>query len=81
LTVNSGLTKAIFMGHGKVNNVSGYEFLVSVIDGRRNGADKFRIKIWKTSTGQVIYDNQAGAADDANAVTTVSCGSIVIHNN
>ena len=59
LTVNSGLTKAIFKGSGKVNGVTGYQFLVSVIDGRRNGADKFRIKIWKTSTGEVIYDNQA----------------------
>jgi PKD repeat protein len=81
LTVNSGLTKAIFKGFGRVNNVSGYEFLVSVIDGRRNGADKFRIKIWKTSNGEVIYDNQAGAVDDANAVTNVSCGSIVIHGS
>lgn len=80
LTVNSGLTKAIFKGVGKINGVSGYSFFVSVIDGRNSGNDKFRIKIWKTSTNEVIYDNQAGAVDDANAVTNVSCGSIVIKN-
>ena len=64
---DSGSTKAIFKGTGTVNGVSGYSFLVSVIDGRNSGNDKFRIKIWNTSTGVVLYDNQAGAADDANA--------------
>lgn len=81
LTVSNSNTKAIYRGTGKVNGVSGYEFLVSVIDGRStHSADKFRIKIWKTSTGEVLYDNMAGAADDANATQTVSCGSIVIHS-
>ncbi|MGZ6972458.1 MAG: PKD domain-containing protein [Acidimicrobiia bacterium] len=79
LTVNSGLTQAIFKGTGTVNGASGYSFLVSVIDGRNNGNDKFRIKVWNTSTGEVLYDNQAGAVDTANAITNVSCGSIVIH--
>src|SRR5262249_18714998 len=57
LTV-TGTTQAIFKGVGTVNGVSGYSFLVSVTDGRSNGADKFRIKIWNTSTGTVLYDNQ-----------------------
>lgn len=75
----TGSTKAIFKGSGTLNGASGYSFLVSVIDGRNSGNDKFRIKVWKTSTGEVLYDNQAGAVDDASAVANVSSGSIVIH--
>ncbi|MGZ6955337.1 MAG: PKD domain-containing protein [Acidimicrobiia bacterium] len=79
LTV-TGTTQAVYRGLGKVNGVSGYEFLVSVVDGRNtHTADKFRIKIWKTSTGEVLYDNQPGAADNALATSAVSGGSIVIH--
>ena len=80
LLVSNGNTKAIFRGTGTVNGVGGYEFLVSVIDGRStHSADRFRIKVWKTSTGVVIYDNQFGALDDATATAAVSGGSIVIH--
>lgn len=79
LTV-TGASKAVFRGTGRVDGASGYEFLVSVIDGRStHTADRFRIKIWKTSTGQVLYDSQAGAADGADAAAAVSGGSIVIH--
>jgi hypothetical protein len=56
--------------------------LVSVVDGQRPGggaADKFRIKIWKTTDGTVVYDNQMGAPDDASPTTTLGGGSIVIH--
>ena len=41
--------------------------------------DRFRIKVWKTATGVVAYDNLAGAADDASATTAIAGGSIVIH--
>jgi hypothetical protein len=41
--------------------------------------DKIRIKIWNKSTGQVIYDNQPGSADDASPTTASGEGSIVIH--
>ena len=79
LTV-TGVATAVFRGNGRVNGATGYEFLVSVVDGRStHSADRFRIKIWKTSTGEVLYDNQAGAPDDAVAGTAVSGGSIVIH--
>jgi PKD repeat protein len=80
LVVDGDRTKAYYRGTGTVNGVSGYEFIVSVIDGRRSpGPDRFRIKVWKTSTGVVLYDNQAGAADDASATQAISGGSIVIH--
>ena len=43
------------------------------------GTDRFRIKIWDVATGEVVYDNQMGEAEDAEAATTLGGGSIVIH--
>jgi hypothetical protein len=43
------------------------------------GTDKFRIKIWDRTTSNVIYDNQPGADDNADATTSIAAGSIVIH--
>lgn len=80
LVVDGPKTKAYYRGTGTVNGVSGYEFIVSVIDARNTSApDRFRIKVWKTSTGTVLYDNQSGAVDDASATTAIAGGSIVIH--
>jgi len=55
---------------------------VTVIDGQASGGggvDKFRIKIWDKATGQVVYDNQPGDPDNADATTVIGGGSIVIH--
>ena len=41
--------------------------------------DKFRIKIWDKATGDIVYDNLAGAADTADPTTVIGGGSIVIH--
>lgn len=80
LVVTNGRTKAYYRGSGTVNGVAGYEFIVSVIDGRNTSApDRFRIKVWNTATGTVVYDNLPGAPDDASATTAISGGSIVIH--
>jgi PKD repeat protein len=79
LTVNGSAT-AVFRGTGKVDGATGYEFIVSVVDGKAaHSFDRFRIKVWKTSTGAVLYDNQAGAADGAVATPAISGGSIVVH--
>jgi hypothetical protein len=54
-------------GFGKVNSVSGYDFILTVIDGALagGGTDKFRIKIWEKVSGRIIYDNEPGRyADD-----------------
>lgn len=75
--------KALYKGTGTVNGDEGYQFLVSAVDGAKaggGGVDKFRIKIWETGTGTVVFDNQMGAADDATATTAISKGSIVIHS-
>ena len=49
-----------------------YGFMLSAVD---DTPDKFRIKIWDKSTGVVVYDNQLGAADDADPVTALGGGS------
>jgi hypothetical protein len=73
--------KAQYKGSGTINGSGNYGFLLTVTDGEVNGGggqDKFRIKIWNKATGTVIYDNQAGDVDGADAATVIS-GSIVIH--
>ena len=42
--------------------------------------DQFRMKIWDKDNGDtVVYDNQMGDADDADASTAIGGGNIVIH--
>jgi len=68
-------------GTGTVNNVSGYEFLIAAVDGQLTGGggtDKFRIRIWKSADGTIIYDNMPNTALNAVAVTTTSNGDIAI---
>jgi hypothetical protein len=75
--------KATYRGIGTVNGTGSHKFLVSAIDGDLpggGGADKFRIKIYANgSSSEVLYDNQAGASDNADATTILGGGSIVIH--
>lgn len=74
--------KAQYKGSGALNGVDGYRFLLTVNDGEATGgggADAFRIKIWEAVTGDVVYDNQMGAGDDADASTTLGGGQIIIH--
>jgi PKD repeat protein len=69
-------SKAMFKGSGTINGTGDYAFMVSAIDG---SPDRFRIRIWDKTTGTVIYDNQVGAADDANPTMALGGGSITIH--
>ncbi|HKO76258.1 MAG TPA: MBG domain-containing protein, partial [Flavobacterium sp.] len=74
--------QAIYKGKGTINGLAGYSFMVSAIDGDKKAtgvSDKFRIKIWNTVNGGVVYDNQIGQADNAEASTLLGGGSIVIH--
>lgn len=77
-----GGARAQYKGLGVINNAGTYAFLLTAIDGQvagGGGSDKFRIKIWDKVTNNIIYDNQPGAADDANLVTVIGGGSIIIH--
>lgn len=68
--------KAQYKGTGTINGVGEYKFMLTATDGT---PDKFRIKIWDKSTGEIIYDNMLGAADNATPSTAIQGGSIVIH--
>jgi hypothetical protein len=41
--------------------------------------DLFRIKMWDKDSDTVVYDNQMGDGDNADPVTEIGGGSIVIH--
>ncbi len=74
--------KAQFKGEGVINGGGSYGFMLTAIDGQLNGGggvDKFRIKIWDKATGNIVYDNQIGGADDADPSQALGGGSIVIH--
>ena len=74
--------RAQFKGTGTIQGRAGlYRFFVTAIDGDLLGGgapDRFRIKI---ADGGVVYDNQVGAADDADPVMALGGGSIVIHKS
>lgn len=77
-----GGSRAQYKGAGTINGAGSYSFLLTATDGQvtgGGGVDRFRIKIWDTVTGAVVYDNQIGAADDASPSTALGGGSIVIH--
>lgn len=72
---------ARYTGTGTVNGKGGYGFAVTAVDGRAAGPgkpDRLRLRIWRASTGAIVYDNQRGAADAADPVTILGGGSIVV---
>lgn len=71
-------------GTGDVNGTPGYSFRLTAYDGDLpggGGTDRFRIKIWNTASGAVVYDNVPGAADDLNNANPqpIVAGNLVIH--
>lgn len=74
--------KAKFKGRGSINGESGFQFMISAIDGdlkQKGDPDIFRIKIWNEETQDVVYDNEMGVSLDEDPTTRISEGSIVIH--
>ena len=73
--------RAQFRGFGKLNGESGYNFILTVIDGQLNGGggvDKFRIKIWNKTTGAIVFDSQMGESDAVDPSTPVGTGSSIV---
>jgi hypothetical protein len=67
-------------GSGRLNGRAGYEFLVTAFDGRdSDGPDRLRLKIWDPRTGRVVYDSEAGRAEDADPVTELVRGKVKVH--
>lgn len=76
--------RAQYKGTGTVNGATGYSFLLSATDGQVSGGggtDKFRIKVWDTTSGTVVYDNVLGEPDALLSANpqVIGGGSIVIH--
>lgn len=77
-------SRAQYKGVGMLNGAPGYGFMVTAIDGAFVGCgqpDRFRIKIWKQDTGEIVYDNQAGSNDIAipdTEGTRVQGGNVAI---
>ena len=70
--------KAQFKGLGKIiGGQSGIGFIMTVIDGQRDGSgvDKIRMKIYDKNN--VYYDTQPGASDSADPITAVGNGSTI----
>ena len=77
LVVSGGSNRAQFKGEGRIQgDARALGFMLTVIDGN---PDKFRIKIWEID-GDVVYDNQPAAGDEAEPTTVIGGGNIVIHN-
>ena len=73
--------QAKYKGTGTINGAGEYGFMLSAVDGAIKGdnIDKFRIKIWDKVSGEIVYDNQLDAPEDAEPTTAIGGGSIVIH--
>ena len=74
-------SQAQFKGTGKVNGASGFDVLVTLVDGRIVSAtapDKIRIKITEHATGKVLYDTNPGAVDAAPPTLAIAGGNLVI---
>jgi uncharacterized repeat protein (TIGR01451 family) len=72
--------RTLFRGAGKLNGEGGYRYLLNVSDGQAwqgGRADKFRLKIWNEKTGEVIFDNQLGDADDAEPTNAIGAGESI----
>jgi hypothetical protein len=63
-------SKAQFKGTGTINGTGNYTFQLFAND-NDPGTDEFRIKIWETATGTMIFDNKSEQG--------ISGGSIVVH--
>ena len=71
-------SKAQYRGTGTINGATGYSFLLTAYD---LNPDKFRMKIWRTAGGTVVFDSRMGQSDDIDVASpqSIGGGSIVIH--
>jgi K(+)-stimulated pyrophosphate-energized sodium pump len=73
--------EALCKGVGTINGEAKYGFELIVVDEkfkREGGLDKFRIKIWNTTTGKTVYDNGLGGPEDVPPTTSIAGGDISI---
>ncbi len=81
--VISGEHRAQYRGEGRLqHDPNEYAFALTVIDGSKpggGGENKLRFQLWDKVTGDLVYDNQSGSADDADPTTVLGGGNISVH--
>jgi PKD repeat protein len=70
LVVSNG--DATVEGRGTLNGGGDYRFSVTT---RSGDADEIRVRVWKRSTGALVYDSRPGS----ESLTTLGGGSIQVH--
>ena len=66
-------------GVGRLERDRGtYAYVLSVVDAGGRREDRFRLKIWNSTTGKVVFDNQPGAPIDAPADKKIGDGRILV---
>jgi hypothetical protein len=74
-------SKAQLMGRGTLGRIPGYQFLLTVEDGRHGpSTDGVWIKIWETATGTVVFDNAPGSSDalDEAIAPRIAAGNVLM---
>ena len=80
-TLGSNNKSVVIRGAGRLERDRGaYSYLLSVVDGGGRGQDRFRLKIWNSATGKVVFDNQPGAPMDAVADKKIDDGRIYVRD-
>lgn len=75
--------EANFKGKGTINGKSGYGFLVAIVNHAlnvNNPNDRLRLMIWEEESGRIVYDNQAGDAEEASAINRIGMGAMVLYD-
>ncbi|PVY39049.1 outer membrane protein assembly factor BamB family protein [Pontibacter virosus] len=75
--------EANFKGKGTINGKSGYGFLVAIVNHAlnvKNPNDRLRLMIWEEESGRIVYDNQAGDAEEATATNRIGMGAMVLYD-
>lgn len=80
--------KAVWQGAGQINGRGNFGFTVSVVDagqGKKNGTDKLRLRIWDKHEGNKLYYDSHATDEFAYFLTengpAIGGGNIVIHRN
>ena len=70
-------SKMQIRGEATLDGASGYSFLVT----GTQSPYAFRLKVWRTTDGTVLYDNVPGASDDIDLASpqALGGGTIAIH--
>lgn len=73
--------EALIQGTGTVNGTTGYSYLLTLTDTQfpaGGGVAQYRLKVWNTATGDVVYDTQPLAGITVRPQTPLASGSMTL---